>query len=264
VLAIAALARIYGPEFIALAALLAIGVVAFVHARAMEGSNPRLAPALWLVSAIFFGWTIGFKALAWPAYLFVARAVPAEQRRRWLIVSLVVFVALCLPFFARNPAAFIRQILLGFTFHTNAWGLSIWSVLDHYISLETASLRAAPSIFAIVAVLGVAYLLWRRRPATLGEALAQAAVLLAVIVRRPSWSTSTYYTYAFAIVSLAVATLPECAAIAKTSVLDPRERGPALLARRDNNVWVRCAETRKGLRRIAVLNATCRPRPRLR
>ena len=78
-LAIAALARIYGPEFIALAALLAIGVVAFVHARAMEGSNPRLAPALWLVSAIFFGWTIGFKALAWPAYLFVARAVPVGQ-----------------------------------------------------------------------------------------------------------------------------------------------------------------------------------------
>jgi len=232
VLAIAALARFYGPGWAALAgsiysisalaiwrsvdgsndtalaALLAAGVVALVYARAMPETPARRTVALYAISALFFGWAIGFKALAWPVYPFVARVVPPERRKMWLGISLGVFAVLCLPFFVWNPAAFVRQIVLGFTYHTNAYGLSIWNVLDHYVPGATASLGVVPALVAVVAVFGAAYLLWRRKPATLGEALAQSGALLAVIVAVPRWSTSAYYTYAFAIVALAVATYP--------------------------------------------------------
>ena len=232
VLAIAALARFYGPGWAALAgsiyaisvlsiwravdgsndtalaALLAIGVVALVYARATPDAKPRWTLALYAISALFFGWAIGFKALAWPVYPFVVRAIPAEWRRQWVGVSLGVFAVLCVPFFAWNPAAFVHQIVLGFTYHTNAYGLSIWNVLDHYAPGATARLGIVPTVVAIAAVLGAAYLLWRRKPATLGEGLAQSGALLAVIVAVPRWSSSAYYTYAFAIIGLAVATFP--------------------------------------------------------
>jgi hypothetical protein len=232
VLAIAALARVYGPGWVALAgsiysisvlaiwravdgsndtalaALLAIGVVALVYALATPAANPRRQLVLYVISAVFFGWAIGFKALAWPVYPFVARAIPPERRRLWLGLSLGVFAALCVPFFVWNPTAFVRQIVLGFTFHTNVYGLSIWNVLDHDMPGATAGLGIVPTLVALLAVLGAAYLLWRRKPATVGEALAQSGALLAIIVAVPRWSSSAYYTYAFAIVALAVATFP--------------------------------------------------------
>jgi len=232
VLAIAALARFYGPGWsalagsiyaisvlaiwravdgsndTALAALLAIGVVALVYALATPNEKARRAVALYAISALFFGWAIGFKALAWPVYPFVARAIPPERRKRWLAISLGAFALLCVPFFAWNPAAFVHQIALGFTYHTNVYGLSIWNVLDHYLPGTTARLGIVPTVAALLAVLGAAYLLWRRRPATLGEALAQSGALLAVIVAVPRWSSSAYYTYAFAIVALAVVAFP--------------------------------------------------------
>ncbi len=195
-----------GSNDTAVAALLALGTVALAFGNGARAKNGRAKLMLYVVSAIFFGWAIGFKALAWPIWLFVWRVVPATYRRVWLICSVGFAVLLTLPFFARNPVAFAHSIAAGFTFHTNAWGLSFWSGLDRLYPGLTARLGVLPLALEIFAVLACIVALWGVAQRRLGEALAIGGAVLAVALAMTRWSTSPYYAFVLAIVALALVT----------------------------------------------------------
>lgn len=195
-----------GSNDTALAALLALGVVALAFGNGARARNGRAKLVLYVASGIFFGWAIGFKALAWPIWLFVWRVVPAAYRRLWLICSVGFALLLALPFFARNPVAFARSIAAGFTFHTNAWGLSLWSALDRLHPGLTAHLGLLPFALEIFAVLASLIVLWGVARRRLGEALAMGGAVMAVALATTRWSTSPYYAFVLAIVALALVT----------------------------------------------------------
>lgn len=195
-----------GSNDTAVAALLALGAVALAFGNGARASDGRAKLALYVASAFFFGWAVGFKALAWPIWLFVWRVVPAAYRRIWLICSAGFAVLLALPFFARNPVAFVHSIASGFTFHTNAWGLSLWSALDRLHPGLTAHLGPIPVALETFAVLACIIALWGAAKRRLGEALAIGAAVLAVALAMTRWSTSPYYSFVLAIVALALVT----------------------------------------------------------
>jgi hypothetical protein len=195
-----------GSNDTALAALLALGTVALAFGNGARAKNGRAKFALYVASALFFGWAVGFKALAWPIWLFVWPVVPAAYRRVWLLCSIGFAVLLTLPFFARNPVAFVHSISAGFTFHTNAWGLSLWSALDRLYPGLTAHLGMLPFAFEIFAVLGSVIALWGVARRHLGEALGIGGAVLAVALAMTRWSTSPYYAFVLAIVALALVT----------------------------------------------------------
>lgn len=193
-----------GSNDTAVIALLALGSVALAFGNGARARDGRAKFALYVISGLFFGWAIGFKALAWPIWLFVSRVVPAAYRRAWLLCSIGFAVLLALPFFALNPIAFVHSIAAGFTFHTNAWGLSLWSALDHLRPGLTARLGPLPMALEIFAVLASAIALWGVARRRLGEALALGGVTLAVALALTRWSTSPYYSFVLAVIALSL------------------------------------------------------------
>jgi hypothetical protein len=179
-----------GSNDTALAGLIAVGVVSLAIARD-GGTRPHLRRLFYIVSALMFGWAIGFKALAWPVYPFVVLAIPQHERRSWLTISLGSFGVLCLPFFIWNPSAFVHQIWLGFTYHTTVWGLDIWNAIEHIRPGTMAHLGGFPLGLAVFVFGLSAMLLWRQRPATLGEGILRGAALLAIMLAMPRWSTTS-------------------------------------------------------------------------
>lgn len=205
-----------GSNDTALAALIAVGVVLLAFARD-GGLKPSLRRSFYIGSAVMFGWALGFKALAWPVYPFVALAIPAEERKAWLAISLGSFGLLCLPFFIWDPPAFVHQIWLGFTYHTTVWGLDIWNAIEHIrpgtlAGLGGFALGSGVFVFGLTAML-----LWRQKPATLGEGIIRGAALLAIMLAMPRWSTTSYYVYAAAIVGLGVA----CFGSGRSAAVEP-------------------------------------------
>lgn len=231
VLALAAMGRIYGPGIAAMAlsfyalggmmlvraldgsndtavaALVAIGVVALAFARSESPDRARWKLTLYIVSAIFFGWAIAFKALAWPVFAFMIRAVPQEYRKRWTVTAIAFAAVLSAPFFLWNPVAFVASILAGFTFHTNAWGFDIWSAIDHAWPGIVARWGQIPVFVEVVVVGFVGWALWTRRVTSIAGSLALASAFLAVTLTMIRWSTSSYYAFLAALVMLALASI---------------------------------------------------------
>lgn len=195
-----------GSNDTAVVALLALGCVALAFGNGALAKRGRAKMILYIVSGLFFGWAIGFKALAWPIWLFTVRVVPQAYRRTWLLCSVGFAVLLAVPFFAINPAAFVHSIAAGFTFHTNAWGFSLWSALDHLDPGITARLGRIPMALETFAVLACAVALWGVAERRLGEALALGGATLAVALAMTRWSTSPYYSFVFAVIALALVT----------------------------------------------------------
>lgn len=196
-----------GSNDTAVAALLAIGVVALAFARREPSGRARWKLTLYILSAVFFGWAIGFKALAWPVFAFMIRAVPEDYRKRWTFTALGFAAVLSLPFLLWNPAAFVTSVLTGFTYHTNAWGFDIWSAIDHTWPGIVASWGRIPVFVEVLVVGFVGWALWTRRVTSIAGSLALALTFLAVTLAMIRWSTSSYYAFLAALIVLALASL---------------------------------------------------------
>jgi hypothetical protein len=114
-----------------------------------------------------------------------------------------------LPFFIWAPSSIIRHTLLGTAnFQKHVWGLNLWAALARF---APGPIHAVSPLLQIVALLAVATtgLAMLMRPASnLGVALFQGLGLLFVLFFLIRWTTSPYYTFAGAVLAVAIALLP--------------------------------------------------------
>jgi hypothetical protein len=187
--------------------LLALAIVGLTYAsRAASAGKTRLAAVLYAVSAAFFGWALAFKALAWVVFPFVVRAVAANRRVVYLLGAVVVSLAFCVPFAIATPVDFMHSVGAGFTSHSNIWGFNVWSALNAYKpDLTNWLMRYAVGI-TVFATLFTLMTLWAKKPATLGAALLQSCMVLAVMFLFARWTSLAYYAYLFGVLALAIAT----------------------------------------------------------
>ena len=205
---LAVLRAVDGSNDTGLAFLMVVALVALAYGtRATGDGKARRAFILHVVSAVFLGWALAFKALAWFAFPFLVRFVPDRLRVRYAAVALGTAVAFCLPFFATAPAPFVTSILAGFTFHQEPWGFNVWAALSTMLPSAIAAAQPWMLPVSIALVLLTGAVIWTRRPQTLGAAILQGAVTLGAALLFARWSTSSYFAYLAALLGAALATL---------------------------------------------------------
>jgi hypothetical protein len=203
--------------------LLVAAVVALTYASlAARNGRATLAAVLYALSAASFGWAIAFKALVWVAFPFVVRAVARDRRFVYVLGSLGVTLAFCVPYAIAAPAEFFHSIGAGFTSHDNVWGFNVWAALGASYPAVMEALAKYTVPVAIFATLFTAMTLWTRKPATLGAALLQNCIVLAAMLLFARWTSLAYYAFLFGTLALAIATFG----------FDPETPQPAAAANR--------------------------------
>jgi len=180
-----------------------LALVALVFAE-REG---RWSRGALIVSAVFFGWAIAFKQFALLVLPPVVRyvAVRGADWRRYALVVAGVFAAFVLPFFVRDPAAFIDKQIAALTFHDEIWGANILNTLAQYG--DPAPLVPLFLASTLIATFGLVVLVARWRIPTLGAAALAGAGMVMLPLLLARWTTQPYYVYVGAIAACGVALL---------------------------------------------------------
>jgi hypothetical protein len=229
-LLLACLAPCVGPAPSALAAAL-YGTFGLATYRALDGSNDtglaflivlsvvflawsyrfeRESFILFCGSAIAFAWALVFKQFAWLIYPFVVMHLRerGENWRLYAFLSLGMTTVAILPFFLAAPSAFLHNIVAPLSFHQNVRGLNMWRTVES--SLPELVHRITPLLplvsVIVVVVVGATLLLFPS--ANLGKSLLQGLLVVLVSLFVSRWTTSPYYTFAAALLSVAVALVP--------------------------------------------------------
>ncbi|MEP6694897.1 MAG: hypothetical protein ABJB39_09645 [Chloroflexota bacterium] len=216
---IAGFRAIDGSNDVSASALVVFACVALVFATGPGATAPGHAPrsaalsarsydiAL-LVSAVLFGWAIAFKQFSVLLLPIVIRWIATQGLpwRRYALVSLGVAAAFVLPFFVRDPGAFLGAQAAVLTFHQEIWGTNLLNTLKRYGDPEMlVPLFTAVELFGTLALVIVASFRWR--PPTLGAALLAGAGIVMVALLFAKWTTQPYYAYVGGIVACGLALL---------------------------------------------------------
>lgn len=209
---IAGYRAIDGSNDVSASALVVFACVALALATGPETRlSARASPALLLLSAALFGWAIAFKQFSLLLLPPVARwlALGGAAWRRYVVVALGVAAAFCLPFFVRDPLAFIDDQLQALTFHEDIWGTNVLSMLKRF-----GDPQALIPMFALLETVGTLALVtlasWRWRPASLGAAVLAGAGIVIFALLFAKWTTQPYYAYVGGIVVCGLALLSLC------------------------------------------------------
>jgi len=201
---IAGYRAIDGSNDVSGSALVVFACVALVFAT---GDGPWSRRAF-IASAALFGWAIAFKQFAVLVLPPVARyvALSGASWRRYVLVALGVAVAFTLPFFVRDPFAFINDQLGALSFHEEIWGTNILHTLAQFGDPSPlVPLFTAIEIFGTVAL---AYLIVARWDVpSLGAAVLAGAGLVLLPLLFAKWTTQPYYAYVGGVIACGLALL---------------------------------------------------------
>jgi glycosyl transferase family 87 len=183
--------------------LVVLALAALVFAE-REG---RWSTGALVVSAVFFGWAIAFKQFALLVLPPVVRylAVRGADWRRYALVVVGVVAAFVLPFFVRDPGAFVDKQIAALTFHDEIWGANILNTFaQHGDPAPLVPLFVALTLFG---AFGLVALVLRWHIPTLGAAALAGAGIVMVPLLLARWTTQPYYVYVGAIAACGVALL---------------------------------------------------------
>ena len=181
---------------------------AAVHAPRSGALSARSYDIAFLLSAVLFGWAIAFKQFSLLILPIVIRYLATGGRawRHYTLISLGVSAAFVLPFFVRDPVAFLGAQAAALTFHQEIWGTNFLNTLKHY-----GDPQALIPLFTAVEILGtlalVTYASWRWRAPTLGAAVLAGAGIVMFALLFAKWTTQPYYAYVGGIVACGLALL---------------------------------------------------------
>jgi hypothetical protein len=183
--------------------LVVLALVALVFAERQE----RWSRGAFVASAVFFGWAIAFKQFAVlvlpPVVRYIAVRV-GDWRRYGLIVAGVV-AAFVLPFFIRDPGAFIEKQIAALTFHDEIWGTNILNTLAQFG--DPSPLVPLFLVTSVIGTLALIVLVARWRIPTIGAAALAGAGMVMLPLLLARWTTQPYYAYVGAIAACGVALL---------------------------------------------------------
>ena len=208
---IAGYRAIDGSNDVSASALVVFACVALAFAAGRGATpNARSSRVAFLLSAVLFGWAIAFKQFSLLVLPIVVRylAISGERWRRYALVALGVTAAFVLPFFIRDPGAFVNDQFGALAFHQEIWGTNILNALKHFGDPEPlAPLFTAIELFGTLAL--VALLASRWRPPSLGAAVLAGSGVVMFALLFAKWTTQPYYAYVGGIVAVGLALLGE-------------------------------------------------------
>ena len=119
-------------------------------------------------------------------------------------MAVLLLLLLVLPFFVRDPGAFLGAQAAALTFHQEIWGTNLLNTLKRYGDPEMLRpLFAAAEILGTLALTTLAA--WRWRPPTLGASVLAGAGVVMVALLFARWTTQPYYAYVGGIVACGLA-----------------------------------------------------------
>jgi hypothetical protein len=183
--------------------LVVLALVALVFTE----HDGRWSRGAFVLSALCFGWAIAFKQFAMLVLPPVVRylAVRGADWRRYALLVAVVVAAFVLPFFVRDPGAFVEKQIAALTFHDEIWGANILNTLAQYG--DPTTLVPMFIVISLAGTLGLIVLVARWRVPTLGAAALAGAGIVMVPLLFARWTTQPYYVYVGAIAACGVALL---------------------------------------------------------
>src|SRR5438094_815335 len=167
----------------------------------------RWSRGAFVLSAVCFGWAIAFKQFALLVLPPVVRYVAVRRGdwRRYALIVAGVTAAFILPFFVRDPGAFVEKQMAALTFHDEIWGANILNTLAQYG--DPTPLVALFTVISLAGTLGLVVLVARWRVPTLGAAALAGAGIVMVPLLLARWTTQPYFVYVGAIAACGVALL---------------------------------------------------------
>jgi hypothetical protein len=183
--------------------LVVMALVALVFAE----RGDRWSRGAFVLSAVCFGWAIAFKQFAVLALPPVVRyiALRGHDWRRYALVVAGVVAAFVLPFFVRDPGAFLGKQYAALTFHDEIWGANLLNTIAQYA--DATVLVPAFIVASLAGTLGLVALVARWRVPSLGAAALAGAGIVMVPLLLARWTTQPYYVYVGAIAACGVALL---------------------------------------------------------
>ena len=215
---IAGYRAIDGSNDVSASALVVFACVALVFVTPAGSTPSRRSSAALILSAVVFGWAIAFKQFSLLILPLVVRylAISGQRWRRYALVALGVTTAFVLPFFIRDPGAFVGDQLAALTFHDEIWGTNLLNTFKRFGDPQALiPLFTAVEIFGTLAlvVLGA----WRWRPPSLGAAVLAGSGIVMVALLFAKWTTQPYYAYVGGIVAVGLALTPLLSGSARPS-----------------------------------------------
>ncbi len=183
--------------------LVVLALVALVFAE-HDGGWSRGA---FVASAVFLGWAIAFKQFAVLVLPPVVRyvAVRGGDWRRYALGVAGVVAAFIIPFFIRDPGAFVDKQIAALTFHDEIWGANILNTLAQYG--DPTPLVPLFLVTSLAGTVGLVVLVARWRIPTLGAAALAGAGMVMLVLLLARWTTQPYYAYVGAIAACGIALL---------------------------------------------------------
>ena len=201
-----------GSNDVSASALVVFACVALVFAtssRPRDGSRAaRSSTVALLLSAVLFGWALAFKQFSVLIFPPVVRylAVSGFNWRRYTLVALGVTTLFVLPFFIRDPGAFVNNQFGALAFHNEIWGTNLLNTLKQLGDPQgLLPLFTAIELFGTIALVALAAGLWR--PPSLGAAVLAGAGIVMFALLFAKWTTQPYYAYVGGIVACGLALL---------------------------------------------------------
>jgi hypothetical protein len=191
-----------GSNDVSASALVVFACVALVFATG-EGPWPRRA---FVASAALFGWAIAFKQFSLLVLPPVARhlAMSGANWRRYVAVAIGVAAAFVLPFFVRDPGAFLNNQVAAISFHQEIWGTNLLHTLQQFGDVEAlAPLFTWIELFGTLALVVLVVTRWHAP--TLGAAVLVGAGIVLVPLLFAKWTTQPYYAYIGGLVAVGLA-----------------------------------------------------------
>lgn len=183
--------------------LVALALVALVFAE----RDGRWSRGAFVLSAVCFGWAIAFKQFAVLVLPAVVRylAVRGADWRRYALIVVGVVAAFVVPFFVRDPGAFVEKQIAALTFHDEIWGANILNTLAQYG--DPAPLVPLFVAISVIGTLALIVVVARWRIPSLGAAALAGAGIVMLPLLLARWTTQPYYVYVGAIAACGVALL---------------------------------------------------------
>lgn len=183
--------------------LVVLALVALVFAE----RDGRWSRGAFVLSAVCFGWAIAFKQFAVLVLPPVVRylAVRGADWRRYALIVVGVVAAFVVPFFVRDPGAFVEKQIAALTFHDQIWGANILNTLAQYG--DPAPLVPLFVAISVIGTLALIVVVARWRIPSLGAAALAGAGIVMLPLLLARWTTQPYYVYVGAIAACGVALL---------------------------------------------------------
>jgi len=183
--------------------LVVLALVALVFAE----RDGRWSRGAFVLSAVCFGWAIAFKQFAVLVLPPVVRylAVRGADWRRYALIVVGVVAAFVVPFFVRDPGAFVEKQIAALTFHDQIWGANILNTLAQYG--DPAPLVPLFVAISVIGTLALIVVVARWRIPSLGAAALAGAGIVMLPLLLARWTTQPYYVYVGAIAACSVALL---------------------------------------------------------